>query len=519
MDFYKIGLVFVLAVLVNCTSGTASDDTDDTEESTFSLDIQVKEDTELPGFFVTDNTVTAYFTITNNTASAQENVFLSSIPENATQVTSDGTYANTCPALATLAVAEECTLQLTISGEIASSESLVACVEDESECAEADGITVQELSDIAITPTSSSIQIGERLRLTATGTLTDNSTEIVTSDVSWYSSDEDTATVSSSGVARGVALGSSNITLTLGSFTSEAVTVEVVPTLAYIASLTGNSVTLCTLDASTHELADCDDSGAGTIFNTPVGMHFSADEAFLYIVNNANDTVTMCAVDATDGTLSDCATTGSGFDIPSTIDFNSDGTRAYVGNLGVASVSVCDVDTEAGTFSNCTLTGSGFLTAYDVNLNADDTYAYISDLNLSAVTVCAVNSTTGLFENCADSGAGAIFSNTTSMTLNAASDLAYNNADGSVVVCDVDATTGLYSNCADSGITPIVGLQQMIFNVDGTVLYMTKSFFTFYDVISCDVNVSTGVLNDCTADAGDDAATLVTPTGMVLKQL
>ncbi|PIR24762.1 MAG: hypothetical protein COX62_05315 [Deltaproteobacteria bacterium CG_4_10_14_0_2_um_filter_43_8] len=159
------------------------------------LSIQVKDGTTLPSFVVSGNTVTAYFTVTNNTSRTQRNIYIHSIPTNVTQVTSGGTYDDTCAAQATLTALGQCTLQLTISGAVSSSEKLVACFENALACVQTNALTVQALTSMAITPTSASVHIDETQQFTATGTFADDSTEDITSSVTWASSDTNVATI------------------------------------------------------------------------------------------------------------------------------------------------------------------------------------------------------------------------------------------------------------------------------------------------------------------------------------
>ena len=76
------------------------------------------------------------------------------------------------------------------------------------------------LSAIAIAPTNPTIQVGGTEPFTATGTYSDNSTQNITSLVTWLSSNAAVASISAAGVASGVAGGTSTITATLGSVTS-----------------------------------------------------------------------------------------------------------------------------------------------------------------------------------------------------------------------------------------------------------------------------------------------------------
>jgi uncharacterized protein YjdB len=98
-------------------------------------------------------------------------------------------------------------------------------------------ITAAVLQSIAVTPTNTSLPTGETEQFTATGTLSDNSTEDLTSQATWASSDTTWATISNTGLATAVSpgpvtisatfdgvTGSTNLTITAAVLQSIAVT-------------------------------------------------------------------------------------------------------------------------------------------------------------------------------------------------------------------------------------------------------------------------------------------------------
>jgi len=77
------------------------------------------------------------------------------------------------------------------------------------------------LKSIAVTPASPSIAVGNTQQFTATGTYSDNSSNNITSSVTWASSNTLFATIGiSSGLATAVAVGTTEITATLGTVVS-----------------------------------------------------------------------------------------------------------------------------------------------------------------------------------------------------------------------------------------------------------------------------------------------------------
>jgi 6-phosphogluconolactonase (cycloisomerase 2 family)/uncharacterized protein YjdB len=95
-------------------------------------------------------------------------------------------------------------------------------------------LTVISLSSIAITPNPASVAVGSTQQLTATGTYSDASTADISSQVTWNSMTPAVATISSTGLATGVTLGTSNITATLGTIQSPVDVLSVTPPLLSI---------------------------------------------------------------------------------------------------------------------------------------------------------------------------------------------------------------------------------------------------------------------------------------------
>src|SRR5207245_11627779 len=73
------------------------------------------------------------------------------------------------------------------------------------------------LVSIALTPANASILLGSTQQFTATGSYTDNSTQILTSSVAWNSSAASVATITSAGLAASVATGVTTIAAALNS--------------------------------------------------------------------------------------------------------------------------------------------------------------------------------------------------------------------------------------------------------------------------------------------------------------
>ena len=96
------------------------------------------------------------------------------------------------------------------------------------------------LITLTVGPTTPSILEGSTKQMTATGTFDDNTTQTLTSNVDWSSDATDVATVSDSGLVKGITAGTATITAQSGTV-SGSTTVTV--TLANLTSITVNPST------------------------------------------------------------------------------------------------------------------------------------------------------------------------------------------------------------------------------------------------------------------------------------
>jgi hypothetical protein len=96
-------------------------------------------------------------------------------------------------------------------------------------------IPTAALNSITVTPANPSIKAGSTQQFKATGTYSDNSTQDITSQVSWSSSNTAVATINGAGLASGIAGGSTTITATQASV-SRSTTLTVQPTTLTIST-------------------------------------------------------------------------------------------------------------------------------------------------------------------------------------------------------------------------------------------------------------------------------------------
>jgi len=97
-------------------------------------------------------------------------------------------------------------------------------------------VTAATLQSIRISANTSSIAKGTSVQFTATGTFSDGSTQNLTNAATWTSSSQGAVNISSTGLATGAAVGSSNITASQNGITSNAFALAV--TAANLQSIT-----------------------------------------------------------------------------------------------------------------------------------------------------------------------------------------------------------------------------------------------------------------------------------------
>jgi uncharacterized protein YjdB len=99
------------------------------------------------------------------------------------------------------------------------------------------------LTAVTVTPSSPSVAVGETQQMTATGTYDDGSKQSITDGVSWTTSDASVATVSATGLVKGVATGSVTISATASALSGSTTVTVTASTLTSI-SITPTSVSL-----------------------------------------------------------------------------------------------------------------------------------------------------------------------------------------------------------------------------------------------------------------------------------
>src|SRR5262249_5377646 len=101
-------------------------------------------------------------------------------------------------------------------------------------------VTAAALQSIAVTPASPSVAKGLTQQFTATGTYTDQSTQVLTSQVTWASATTPVATITSGGLATAMATGTSAITAKLSGISGTTVMTVTAAVLQSIAVTPAN---------------------------------------------------------------------------------------------------------------------------------------------------------------------------------------------------------------------------------------------------------------------------------------
>jgi Bacterial Ig-like domain (group 2) len=141
-------------------------------------------------------------------------------------ITADVTWATATPAVATVTGSGVATALSAGTSNITATCATATVCQALSGSATLN-VTAAALVSIAVTPGSSSVAKGMGQQFTATGTYTDGTQALLTSQVTWTSATPAVATINASGLASAVATGSSAITATFGGVTSTAASLTV----------------------------------------------------------------------------------------------------------------------------------------------------------------------------------------------------------------------------------------------------------------------------------------------------
>jgi hypothetical protein len=523
--------------------------------------------TSLPTTVTSGSSVFAYYTVINNTLAERSQNYVKFLPPNVTQVTSGGTYSDTCGATFNLAgkgqSGSSCTLQLQISGPVSNNSqdqqsNLFVCFPGGITCVgtyqklEVTQVSTKPpviLNAIAVTPGSANVNINATQQYSAQGIYTDGSTVNLTSKVTWHTSSSAVATITVAGLAKGVAAGNTNITATYATLTSNAallsvannvVSISISPNpgfapvggpiqFAATAKFANNATQVVTTQATwgtsntaiatigaTTGLATGVAIGTANVTAIYAGVTGSIAmnvTTYIYMGTAASQPV-YCALNGTG--IGTCAKTG-GTAASSTYGtaVNPAGTAVYIGDDSTSGkIFYCTIAADASLNACVNTATAGSFRAFAVALNSAGTVLFVATEGAN-IMVCNVSgaSVTG----CVNTGSG-MSGAILGFTLNAANTYAYaSNTSGTIFSCHVNAgaaSTTTLTSCTSTG-SAFSFPYTLSVNPAGTYLYGTSGAGVNY----CAISATTGLLSACavatTGQEGLPRSVAISPSGTI----
>jgi trimeric autotransporter adhesin len=362
-----------------------------------------------------------------------------------------------------------------------------------------DTLTVVSLTKIAVTPPNPSVALGLTQQFTATGTYSDNSTQDLTTQVTWNSQTQAVATISASGLATTLSQGTTAITASLSGITSLPDTLTVTPplpvsiqiapanptvavgqTVDFTALVTytdgstkppvgpvtwtsGTTATASILSPAGIALALAAGSSqikvvdaATNLSKTTLLTVSAAVSRFAYVSNTNDASISIYAINSSTGTFTPISVF---FDpnAPFQIIPEPSGRFAYAPESGTNTISIFNVDPATGALSSSGLTpaptgGSG---PFEGVIDPSGQFLYVVNLNSNNLGAFSINTTTG---GLTPIGAPV--------------------AVGSLPVAAVLDRTGKFLYVANSGETGAAGLNGFSVNPDGSLSPLSTPTFS-----------------------------------------
>ena len=391
-----------------------------TNSSALPFDITPKIGTQLPTVVKSGKKVTAYYTVTNNTLAARNNNFVKYLPPNVTQITSDGTYPDTCGNVFNLAEkgkpGSSCTLQLSISGAVNSNDPdphhhLFVCFPGGITCA----------------GTQYSLNVAQDPSPLKTAYITNFNDGSVSRCPIQADGNFGRCTLAGSGLGQPVGISFSKdfnyVYLTLptlsavlfcpinndgtfgicnlagGAFIAPSgIVVNPAGNLIYITDVANFSVSYCTITAN-GAISSC--TATGQVFGTPLGITINPPGTYAYIADPSSGIVSSCQIQANGNLINCVANADPAITLPYAVAVNPLNTLAYIVNAD-NSVVYCTINSN-GSLGTCNATGNDFNLPVGIALNPEGTTAYITNENGNTVSACPIKSD-GSFGTCITTG-------------------------------------------------------------------------------------------------------------------
>jgi 6-phosphogluconolactonase (cycloisomerase 2 family) len=265
-------------------------------------------------------------------------------------------------------------------------------------------VTPATLVSIAVTPANPIILNSvttqhNTLQLTATGTYTDGTTQVLTTTATWTSVTTATATISnaagSSGLATGLTLGTTAITAAAGAVTSPAVTLTVSPSeYAYVANFSDPTGTVSQYTIGSGGVLTPMSTPTVASGLEPYAIAVDPTGHYLYVGNYNQQNIGSVSQYAigTDGSLSPITTPIPTQHGPNGLTIDPSGKYVYVANYGSGGT--------AGSVSQYTIGANGALSAgaiinadkgaASVAINPANSFAYVSNYLADSVSIFSI---------------------------------------------------------------------------------------------------------------------------------
>jgi len=247
-------------------------------------------------------------------------------------------------------------------------------------------ITGPVLALITITPTPASVMSGSYLQFMATGTYTDGSVGNITNSVTWSSGNPSFATISSSGLAHGVAQGSATITATSGT-TTGAVNLTILPPPAPTVTFTGAPA-----NASYNSTFTVTATTNASVMPTIAASGVCSVSAVSGAPTGASATVTMLSGTGTCMLTANWAATAS---YSSASKSQSTSATGAVSTASITSHSPNPSSVGQGVTVSFTVTGTGIGPTGSVTVSASTRESCTGTLNSSHSGSCVITFSSG----------------------------------------------------------------------------------------------------------------------------
>jgi plastocyanin len=341
------------------------------------------------------------------------------------------------------------------------------------------------LVSIAILPATVSLTPGDTQQFTATGTYADSTTRDITASVTWSSSNPSSSMISASGLATSLVGGSTNITASLNSITSNTAVFTTTSALYLSRFINTGSMVSCLIDGGVVPQPCNAPTGPSSAGQSRLALN-PAGTIIYSVTPNTINSVIYCNV--SNGVVStSCGISTIASHTGASIAINSQNTYAYI-PYGTG-VLYCEINQSTGALSNCNDAITGLTGLGVIALTPDDSAAYITANN--QLTYCTINSTTHAFDSCTllPNGFPGLFG----VAVNPAGTYVYTaQTTGVATYCKI-LGDGTLDGCTQAINVGAQQIPSITFNYPGTYAYLT----TLNSIIYCQVNNGGPALTNC----------------------